>query len=196
VSRDLGNRKWEGNALCNLGLLHQLQGNLGEARSTLQRALLVAREMGHARLEAIVLCNLGIVDDATGSPDDALGHFEAALVVARELGDRRSEGQFLGYIGSLHARQGRFNDAHAALEAGAALLRQASRSVQPRRAAVRPGRTRVALRAASKRVRDSVRSRRPGGCRRCRGWIRAVECAQPGSCGVRGPCRPTRTTPH
>ncbi|MEP7057443.1 MAG: tetratricopeptide repeat protein, partial [Caldimonas sp.] len=128
VARELGDRQWEGNALCNLGWLNQALGALPEAREQLEAALRVAREMGHVRLEAIVLCNLGIVHDAIGDLDAAQGYLESALVVAREMGDRRSEGQFRGYLGTLHARQRRFDDARRQLDVGAQLLRDASDS--------------------------------------------------------------------
>ena len=126
MAREVGNRRLEGNTLCNLGLLHQVQGRFTDALDQLEAALDVARDLGHARLECVVLCNLGMVYDSLARFDEARDHFEAALVVARDLGDRRSEGQFLSYLGLLHARQGDFDEARHCLDSGEALLRAVS----------------------------------------------------------------------
>ena len=88
------NRRLEGNILCNLGLLHQVQGRFDEALDQLEAALAAAQDLGDAHLESIVLCNLGMVYDSRARLDEARDHFEAALAIARKLGDPRSEGQF------------------------------------------------------------------------------------------------------
>ncbi|HEY2187857.1 MAG TPA: tetratricopeptide repeat protein, partial [Caldimonas sp.] len=117
------------NTLCNLGLLHLVQGRLDEAIAASNAALVLARELGHVRVESIVLCNLGIVLERLGRSDDAQAKFEAALRIVRAKGDQRMEGQFLGYLGLLHARQGRFTDAWHCLRSGEAFLRAASDSL-------------------------------------------------------------------
>jgi tetratricopeptide (TPR) repeat protein len=129
AARDMGNRRLEGNVLCNLGLLHQVQGKFPEALDRLDAALAVARDLGHPQLEGIVLCNLGMVYDSMTRFDEARNHFDAALAVARDLGDRRSEGQVLSYLGLLHARQARFDEARQCLSAGEVLLQAASDQV-------------------------------------------------------------------
>ena len=126
VARETGNRRLEGNTLCNLGLFNQLAGNVDEALVQLGASLAVARDLGSRLLECIVLCNLGMACASLARADDAQDHFEAALVIARELGDQRNEGQFLGYLGLLHARQSRFDEARRCLKAGEAMLRAIS----------------------------------------------------------------------
>jgi tetratricopeptide (TPR) repeat protein len=126
AAQETGNRWLEGNALCNLGLLHQVQGRFAEALDRLGAALVVARELGRRLLECVVLCNLGMVYDSVARFDEARDHFEAALAVARELGDRRSEGQTLSYLGLLHAHRANFVEARHCLDAGEALLRAVS----------------------------------------------------------------------
>ena len=61
IASEVGDRRWEGNGRCNLGLLYQEQGRTAEARAQFDMALNIAREVGHIRLEYIVLCNLGIL---------------------------------------------------------------------------------------------------------------------------------------
>jgi tetratricopeptide (TPR) repeat protein len=126
IAVETGDRRWEGNAHCNLGLLHHEQGHGALAKPEFDNALRVARELGHARLETMVLCNLGIVLEADGSLEEACGYYEQAIAHARELLDRRSEGQFSGYVGALYARLGRIADARACLAAGEALLTEVS----------------------------------------------------------------------
>ena len=126
VAREVGNRRLEGNTLCNLGLLYQVQGQFGDALEQLEPALAVARDLGNAQLECIVLCNLGMVYDSLARFDEACDHFEAALAIARAMGDRRREGQFLSYVGLLHAHRAKFDDARHCLNTGEALLQAAS----------------------------------------------------------------------
>jgi tetratricopeptide (TPR) repeat protein len=119
----VGDRRWEGNARCNLGLLHHDQGRSDEARSQFEVALQMSRAMGHTRLECTVLCNLGIVFEAQDGLDEARGYYEKAVAAAHGLADLRSEGQFRGYLGSLYARLGRFEDADNCLARGETLLK-------------------------------------------------------------------------
>ena len=121
----MGDRMWEGNALCNLGALHHAQGRLDESVAESEAALdCPARAIGHIRLECIVRCNLGLVCFSRRSWVAARMHHEAALTLARELKDRRSEGLFLGYLGQALARIGRFDEARASLAQGEVLLKE------------------------------------------------------------------------
>lgn len=126
VAREVANWRLEGNTLCNLGLLHQVQGRSGEALDQLEAGLTVARDMGNAHLECVVLCNLGMTYDGLARFDEARDHFEAALAIARAMGDRRREGQFLSYLGLLHGRQANFDEARRCLDSSEALLRAVS----------------------------------------------------------------------
>ena len=57
IARELGDRGWQGSAHCNLGLLHQMNGDLPAATSNLQAALVLARRT----LSAFVASALAIV---------------------------------------------------------------------------------------------------------------------------------------
>ena len=126
LAREVGNRRLEGNTLCNLGLLHHVQRRFTEALDPLEAALAMARDMGNAHLECVVLCNLGMAHDSLARFDEARLHFEAALAIARELKLQREEGEFLSYLGLLHAHQARFDEARQCLEASEALLHAVS----------------------------------------------------------------------
>jgi len=88
VAREIGNRRLEGNMLCNLGLLHQVQGRYAEALDQLEGSLAVARDIGDAHMECVVLCNLGMAHDSLARFDEASDYFDAALAIARERGAR------------------------------------------------------------------------------------------------------------
>lgn len=52
IHREVGNRRDEGYALGNLGLLHAGQGRWPEARQNFEQALAAHREVGNRRHEA------------------------------------------------------------------------------------------------------------------------------------------------
>jgi hypothetical protein len=93
-----GDRRWEGNALCNLGVLQHMQGALDRARRpSFKRCRLHARSAPSGRGRDAR--HLGLVDVSAGQLEAAGLRYEEALRVARRIGDRRAEGQFLGYLG-------------------------------------------------------------------------------------------------
>ena len=116
----------EGNVLCNLGLLHQVQGSFAEALDQLDAALAVTRDIGNARVECIALCNLGMVYASLARLDEAEIVSRRRWSSPATSGDRRSEGQFLSYLGLLHARMANFDEARDCLDAGEALLHAVS----------------------------------------------------------------------
>ena len=126
LAREAGDRRREGNALSNLGLLDLVGQQMQAAQAQFEAALRIARELGYRRLECIVLCNLGIAQDAQRNARQAQSSFEQSLAIACELADHTSQGQSLGYLGLSHARQGRFDQGRECLAAGELLLRDAS----------------------------------------------------------------------
>jgi tetratricopeptide (TPR) repeat protein len=126
AARQTGNKRLEGNGLCNLGVLYQVQGRFEMAQQSGCASLAIARDLGTVRLESIVLCNIGMACDSLGRYDEARRHYEGAVALARQLGDRRQEGQFLGYLGLSHARQSQFDDARNCLSTGEEYLRASS----------------------------------------------------------------------
>ncbi|MDE2296593.1 MAG: tetratricopeptide repeat protein, partial [Burkholderiales bacterium] len=124
--REVGDRLWEGNSRCNLGLLHHEQGRSAQALTQFEAALTIAREVGHVRLESTVLCNLGLALEAQGDWPAAHTHYVEAVAGARALADPRLEGQFRASLGLLLARQGRVAEGRECLVIGEALLRESS----------------------------------------------------------------------
>ena len=122
MAAEIGDRQWEGNTRCNLGLLlHELEDNAG-AREQLEAADRIARSLGHKRLEAFTACNLGIVMEALDDVGAALAAYERAIAATQDLANPRLEGQFRGYAGLAFARVARRAESYASLERGLELL--------------------------------------------------------------------------
>lgn len=123
IHREVGDRRFEGVLLGNMGVMDDEQGRLDRACEHLERALEIHREVGNRRFEAIVLGNLGSVDLEQGRLEEARDQGERALAIHREVGDRRMEGIVLGNLGSLHLRQGRVDESRQRFVEGERLLR-------------------------------------------------------------------------
>ena len=105
----------------NLGILHQQQGRMEEARSHYDQALAIHREVGNRRFEGLELGNLGNLHREQRRFQEAHAHYEQALAILREVGQRRFEGIVLRDLSDLFVQQGRINEARETLRAGEAL---------------------------------------------------------------------------
>ncbi len=111
ISREIGDRRGEGNRLGNLGLAYADLGKIGKAIEYYEKALLIQREIGDKRGEGNQLGNLGLVYADLGKIDKAIEYYEKALVIQREIGDRRGEGTALGNLGLAYAGLGKIDKA-------------------------------------------------------------------------------------
>ena len=68
LSRDLGNRPREANALKNLGAVECRTGNYQAAAATLTRALELLRDLGHCPGQADTYAHLGLVHRLSAIP--------------------------------------------------------------------------------------------------------------------------------
>jgi tetratricopeptide (TPR) repeat protein len=96
------NRRAEGIALGNLGLVHDALGDTRKAIGFYEQRLLIAREIGDRRGEGQNLGNLGNAHAAMEDARQAIKFHEQALEIDREIGDRRGEGQDLGNLGNAY----------------------------------------------------------------------------------------------
>jgi tetratricopeptide (TPR) repeat protein len=113
ISREIGDRCGEGNALRNLGLAYAALGDAKKAIEYHEQALAISRENGDRRGEENALGNLGNAYAALGNAKKAIEYYEQSLVIAREIEDRRAEGAVLGNLGLAYAALG---DAKKAIE--------------------------------------------------------------------------------
>jgi tetratricopeptide (TPR) repeat protein len=77
-----GDKKHRSHIEGNIGACFQAQGDLGQAREWIERALSSAREFGQPALEAVWLVGLGRVELLEGRLDAADEHAKAALRIA------------------------------------------------------------------------------------------------------------------
>ena len=125
LHREAGERRGEGNALAQLGIVHIQDGRVDEARAAWEAALALFREIGYRHGEGSMLSNLGVLHSQQGRVAEARALDEAALALARELGDGKLESNVLSNLGSLNASAGRREEARAQLEGALALDRSA-----------------------------------------------------------------------
>jgi tetratricopeptide (TPR) repeat protein len=106
-------KRAQGNALSELGIIHSLLGEVKKAIEYHEQALAIAREIGDRRGEGNALGNLGLAYAALGEARKAIDYYEQHLAIAREIGDKRGEGAALGNLGLAYAALG---DARNAIE--------------------------------------------------------------------------------
>jgi predicted ATPase/class 3 adenylate cyclase/tetratricopeptide (TPR) repeat protein len=123
-ARDVGDRRCEGRALINLGLLDTYEGRFESARAYLELALAIAREIKDRGIQSDAWNNLGTLESIQGQPEQALANYEAALALARESGDRSREGNLLGNLGPQYAEVGMTDKARSHNEAALAVARE------------------------------------------------------------------------
>jgi Tfp pilus assembly protein PilF len=93
------------------GVALRVNGQLAEAESYFQQALVIRREIGDRRGEGIELSNLGAITLRRGQLAEAESYFQQALVIRRAVGDRRGEGIELSNLGAIARRRGQLAEA-------------------------------------------------------------------------------------
>jgi tetratricopeptide (TPR) repeat protein len=88
VVREVGNRRFEGVVLGNLGGLHLDLGRIEEARSCLESALVIHREMGSRNAGGIVLRSLALLHAREGKAAQARVELDEAETLLRATDDR------------------------------------------------------------------------------------------------------------
>ncbi len=99
LSREIGNRQYEGSALNNLAVNYNTFGEYETGIFYLNQALEIQRETGNRRGEAINLNNLGMSNYLLGNMPKAKEFFEKSLVIRRETKDQKGEGNILSNLG-------------------------------------------------------------------------------------------------
>jgi tetratricopeptide (TPR) repeat protein len=102
-SREIGDRRGEGNALGNLGNAYLKLGEIRKAIEFHEQRLVLSRDLGDQRGEAITLGNLGNAFLDLGETRKAIEFYEQDLAIAREIKDRHGEGYALGGLGAAFA---------------------------------------------------------------------------------------------
>ena len=95
IAKEIGDRRGEGAALCNIGSIHHSLGDDIKALELYEQHLAIAREIGDQRGEGAVLGYMGIAYYDLGNYRKAIEFQDQSLAIAREFGDRRREGNAL-----------------------------------------------------------------------------------------------------
>jgi tetratricopeptide (TPR) repeat protein len=106
ASREIGDRREEGNVLGNLGSVY---GDLGDAQRAIkyyEQYLSIAREIGNRSAEGNALGNLGSAYLSLGKEQCAIDHYEQALVILDEVGDMVNVASFSFNMAVLLSQQG------------------------------------------------------------------------------------------
>jgi tetratricopeptide (TPR) repeat protein len=101
--RELGDRRFQGIALSNLGLSLHYSGSKRAADECLGESLLCAREVGDAHAEAWTLTNLGSVHRRNGEHEKSLTVLLNARRLRSDIGDRDGEAWTLDELGRTYA---------------------------------------------------------------------------------------------
>jgi tetratricopeptide (TPR) repeat protein len=102
ITRQIRDRRGEGNALGNLGVVFKEIGDLSQAIRFYEQALIIDRELGDRRGEAIDLGNLGVAYKNMGDARKAISYLEQELVIEREVGDQIQLRNALYNLGNAH----------------------------------------------------------------------------------------------
>jgi tetratricopeptide (TPR) repeat protein len=102
ISREIGDRQGEGNALGNLGNAYFSFGEVEKAIDHHSQALVISREIGDRRGESADLGNLGLAYGDLGEVEKAIDHHSQALIISREIGDRLAERGHLCNLGNAY----------------------------------------------------------------------------------------------
>ena len=122
--REIGDQRWEGQTLNNLGNIYVTLSQYGQAREAFERALLITRETGNRNGEGLVLHNLGNVYRNLSQYRKALDYYEGALSIMREVRNRNGEGLALNGLGNVHQNLSQFERAREYFEQALAIRRE------------------------------------------------------------------------
>ncbi len=106
LSRESGNREYEGASLNNLGNGYKTLGEYQQAIFYLEQALRIDREIGDRQGEGIVLNNLGSCHLLLRNLPEAESFFRQSLPIRSEIKDRRGTGNTLNNLGLVFLQSG------------------------------------------------------------------------------------------
>lgn len=106
ISREIGDRRGEGNQLGNLGNIYLYLGKTRKAIEYYKQILIIHREIGDRRGEGIDLGNLGLAYNHLGEIRKSIEYHEQALKIDIEIGNKRREGADLGNLGLAYSDLG------------------------------------------------------------------------------------------
>jgi tetratricopeptide (TPR) repeat protein len=120
----LTDRGLEERNLGQLGMAYHSIGQVQQAITFYQQALIIARELDDRRGEATRLGHLGIAYAHLGEDDHAIEYYQHALAISREIGDQSGEAKHLGNLGLTYRNQAQLEQAIGCYEQALLINRQ------------------------------------------------------------------------
>jgi len=111
IFEDAKDRKMEGMALNNIGMVYMAWGEYNQAIEYFKKSLKITREVGDRQGEGVTLNNIGGVYDSWGKYDQAIEYYKESMKITEEVGDRQGEGVTLGNIGLVYKAWGKYDQA-------------------------------------------------------------------------------------
>jgi CHAT domain-containing protein/tetratricopeptide (TPR) repeat protein len=102
-----GDRAALGDALHNIGLIHNRQNRAAQAVDSLQKSLLIFEEAGDKKAIARELHHIALIHRSQGRLEQALTYSNRSLALGEECGDKSRMAAALNNIGIVHKIQGR-----------------------------------------------------------------------------------------
>jgi tetratricopeptide (TPR) repeat protein len=110
-SKRIRYRKGEAEALRIIGWSHHYEGNEVQAKSYVEKSVLIFEEIGSEPALAAALNNLGAINNRTGDYVEGLQALERALAIFQHLNNHEAVGSVLNYIGINYQNQGNYEKA-------------------------------------------------------------------------------------
>ena len=123
MSRELGDRSYEGRVLSNLGGIAIHQADDAAAQAFLEQAVVIHRATDNPAMEARVLNNVAALAISRGRFAESEAPLERALALSRELHNPMEEATAMSHLGYLAMRRGEFAQAQALHERALATAR-------------------------------------------------------------------------
>ncbi|MBI2568673.1 MAG: protein kinase [Candidatus Schekmanbacteria bacterium] len=124
TARKIKDRRIEGLALLNLGVIAASESDVAAARWLWEQALAIHDQIGNRANWGETASNLAVLVERQGDVEHARRLYEEAIVAHREVGNRRFLGITFGNLGELEMRCGQPSRAEALFREAIATFRQ------------------------------------------------------------------------
>lgn len=111
IYHDIDDRRGEGQAFNQLGIISQTQSDYSAARIFCLQALQICRRVSFRAGEAMALDTLGLVSHAQGDYRGAMTYHNKSLTLYRDMNDRRGQARTLQHLGNSLTRLGDYGAA-------------------------------------------------------------------------------------
>jgi CHAT domain-containing protein len=111
IYRDIQNKKKEGIALGQLGLVYGIFGNRNREFHCLSKSLSIAKQFKDYQAELRALINLGNAYQSISEYTQAINFYQKSLLLSRQLKDKVEEAKSMLNLGSVHFHIRKYNEA-------------------------------------------------------------------------------------